>query len=585
MSEVSTPEQNHSGQNHSGSASASVLDVPDSRMSRATGVGVLLLALLAFLYGLGSLHILGNGDEMVYAQITRATAASGHWLPLASDMPDMVNTKPPLLFWQGILSTDWGHQWTLFSLRWPSLIWTFLTALLVGLVAWQATRQNLTASLLAASLYLGFLSTYRYGRPFLTNPPETFWVFLCFFVMLTWRPWSFSSRFIFPTVIGSIAGIALLTKSFAQLLPIGVALAWWHLYECRWNWRTFLFQRAPSLAWTAVLALGIFSLWFVLDPDPVAIWKEFVVSENIGKMSTAHSSYVEAMLWGRTSIWGLCLGWFLNAGLLAFPLLGTMVRAWQHRSEATEEEKFLWILAISFFLVFCIPTQRSGRYLLEVMPAIAVLMVIHWRRLLPQAFLTTLIASGVISTAVAWISLALARETSGDIFGWYHWPILIGSIALPVVALFDRLNWARYAVPSTLCVYLSLSSFAGIFDGPVGRFSPAAIATAANRVVWVPENFRAAAELERMLLPGARVRGYNTALSYTGPENMSAGDLVLLVLPLREAALNEAIGSRIELASRHSREQLFEMAQGRVWKHLFCRQWLLPAPSIEMVPP
>lgn len=580
MSEVSTPEQNHSG-----SVSASVLDVPDSRMSRATGVGVLLLALLTFLYGLGSLHILGNGDEMVYAQITRATAASGHWLPLASDMPDMVNTKPPLLFWQGILSTDWGHQWTLFSLRWPSLIWTFLTALLVGLVAWQATRQNLTASLLAASLYLGFLSTYRYGRPFLTNPPETFWVFLCFFVMLTWRPWSFSSRFIFPTVIGSIAGIALLTKSFAQLLPIGVALAWWHLYECRWNWRTFLFQRAPSLAWTAVLALGIFSLWFVLDPDPVAIWKEFVVSENIGKMSTAHSSYVEAMLWGRTSIWGLCLGWFLNAGLLAFPLLGTMVRAWQHRSEATEEEKFLWILAISFFLVFCIPTQRSGRYLLEVMPAIAVLMVIHWRRLLPQAFLTTLIASGVISTAVAWISLALARETSGDIFGWCHWPILIGSIALPVVALFDRLNWARYAVPSTLCVYLSLSSFAGIFDGPVGRFSPAAIAIAANRVVWVPENFRAAAELERMLLPGARVRGYNTALSHTGPENMSAGDLVLLVLPLREAALNEAIGSRIELASRHSREQLFEMAQGRVWEHLFCRQWLLPAPSIEVVPP
>ena len=88
-----------------------------------------------------------------------------------------------------------------------------------------------------------------------------------------------------------------------------------------------------------------------------------------------------------------------------------------------------------------------------------------------------------------------------------------------------------------------------------------------------------------MLLPGARVRGYNTALSHTGPENMSAGDLVLLILPLREAGLNGAIGSRIELASRHSREQLFEMSQGRVREHLFCRQWLLPAPSIEVVPP
>ena len=571
--------------NHSGSDPASVSDIPDSLMSRATAVAVLLLAFVTFLHGLGSLHIMGNGDEMVYAQITRATAASGHWLPLASEMPDMVNTKPPLLFWQGMLSTDWGRQWTLVSLRWPSLVWTFLAALLAGLVAWQTTRQNLTAGLLAASLYLGFLSTYRYGRPFLTNPPETFWVFLCFFVMLTWRPRSFSSRLLFPTLIGSIAGFALLTKSFAQLLPIGVALTWWHLYECKWNWRTFLFQRVPSLAWTAVLALGIFSLWFVLDTDPVAIWKEFVVGENIGKMSTAESSYVAAMLWGRTSIWGFCMGWFLNAGLLAFPLLGTMIRAWQRRSEATEDEKLLWILAISFFLVFCIPTQRSGRYLLEVMPAIAVLMVIHWRRLLPQAFLTTLIAAGVISTAVAWGSLALARETSGDIFSWWHWPILIGSIALPVVALFDRLHLARYAVPSTLCAYLSLSSFVGIFDGPMGRFSPAVIATAANRVVWVPENFRAAAELERMLLPGARVRGYNTALSHRGPENMAADDLVLLILPLREAAPNGAIGSRIELTSRHSREQIFELAQGRVEEHLFCRQWLLPAQSIERIPP
>ncbi len=571
--------------NHSGSDPASVSDIPDSLMSRATAVAVLLLAFVTFLHGLGSLHIMGNGDEMVYAQITRATAASGHWLPLASEMPDMVNTKPPLLFWQGMLSTDWGRQWTLVSLRWPSLVWTFLAALLAGLVAWQTTRQNLTAGLLAASLYLGFLSTYRYGRPFLTNPPETFWVFLCFFVMLTWRPRSFSSRLLFPTLIGSIAGLALLTKSFAQLLPIGVALTWWHLYECKWNWRTFLFQRVPSLAWTAVLALGIFSLWFVLDTDPVAIWKEFVVGENIGKMSTAESSYVAAMLWGRTSIWGFCMGWFLNAGLLAFPLLGTMIRAWQRRSEATEDEKLLWILAISFFLVFCIPTQRSGRYLLEVMPAIAVLMVIHWRRLLPQAFLTTLIAAGVISTAVAWGSLALARETSGDIFSWWHWPILIGSIALPVVALFDRLHLARYAVPSTLCAYLSLSSFVGIFDGPMGRFSPAVIATAANRVVWVPENFRAAAELERMLLPGARVRGYNTALSHRGPENMAADDLVLLILPLREAAPNGAIGSRIELTSRHSREQIFELAQGRVEEHLFCRQWLLPAQSIERIPP
>ena len=66
--------------------------------SARIGVATLLLAVGTYLHGLGSLHIMSNGDEMIYAQITRATAANGHWLPLRSEMPDMVNTKPPLLF-------------------------------------------------------------------------------------------------------------------------------------------------------------------------------------------------------------------------------------------------------------------------------------------------------------------------------------------------------------------------------------------------------------------------------------------------------------------------------------------------------
>ena len=117
---------------------------------------------------------MSNGDEMIYAQITRATAANGHWLPLRSEMPDMVNTKPPLLFWQGIVSTDWARHWTLVALRWPSVGWTFLTAALTGLIAWRALGRNVAAGLFAAAIYLAFLSTYRYGRPFLTNAPETF---------------------------------------------------------------------------------------------------------------------------------------------------------------------------------------------------------------------------------------------------------------------------------------------------------------------------------------------------------------------------------------------------------------------------
>src|SRR5258707_15557445 len=79
-------------------------------------------------YPLKTQHTPRNGDEFPYAHITRLTASSGHLLPLQSGFEDMRNTKPPLLFWQGIASTGWGRNWTLWHLRYPSVIYTLLTA-------------------------------------------------------------------------------------------------------------------------------------------------------------------------------------------------------------------------------------------------------------------------------------------------------------------------------------------------------------------------------------------------------------------------------------------------------------------------
>jgi len=50
-------------------------------------------------------------------------------------------------------------------------------------------------------------------------------------------------------------------------------------------------------AGSAALALGIFALWFVLDPDPASVWQEFVLAENAGKMSSS-MGYWQAALFG-----------------------------------------------------------------------------------------------------------------------------------------------------------------------------------------------------------------------------------------------------------------------------------------------
>jgi len=539
----------------------------------------LVLGLCTFLHGLDAVSILRNGDEMVYIQITRSIIAGDHWLPLQSDMAAMTNTKPPLLFWQGIISTDWGQDWNLVALRWPSIVWTFSTAIMCGLLGWRLTQRNVFSGILAAMFYLAFFSTYRYGRPYLTNPPETFWVFSCFFTMLWWKPKSFDSRFLFPTIIGVLAGMALLTKSFAQLLPIGFGLAWWHLHLHKWKWGIFLRRSLPGLLWTTIVALGMFSLWFVFDPEPQLIWRNFVMGENVGKMAGGVTAWFQGFFWGGNSVWTLAGSWFVNAGLLAFPLFGVCVECWKHRSKLITEERLLWIWVFAIFIVFCIPAQRSGRYLLEAMPAIAILMATRWHHVGRNAFVISHIAIIAVLLPIGWLSFLLAREVGFDAFSWWHWPLVAASIAFAVISIV-RPRWtAMCAAPASLAVFLSLSSFLSVFNAPLGTFSQQTIDATADHVVWIPENFRSVAENHRFLIPHATIKGFSSQESSPPKDEVQASDLVVIILPLSSPKPFGAIGSRIQMTSRHTARQIWEMATGKVQEHLFCREWIVPITS------
>jgi hypothetical protein len=542
------------------------------------GVLTLLLAAFTYVFGLGSLHIMTNGDEMIYAHITRVTAASGQWLPLASEIPEVVDTKPPFIFWQGILSTARGADWSLWALRWPSLVWTGLTAALVGVVAWRSCGGDRGKGLLAAGIYLAFLGTYRYGRPFLTNPPEIFWLFLAFTILLVFRPWSFDSRFLVPTLLGVFVGLAVFAKSFAILAPTGLALAAWHLAERGWDVRSFAVRSLPGLTWTATVALAIFGLWFLLDPDPGRIWNRFVIGENVAKLRHGAPSYLGSLLWGSKSVWALFAGWFSNAGLLAFPLLGTMIRGWQHRGEASDDERLLWLLCGATFLFYCIPTQRSGRYLLDAMPAVAVLMAIHWRRLLPTAFATTAVGAAAVVGVVAWLSGWLVVETAsvGVSLPWWHWAVLAAGLSVPLTAVVRRAWLPKFAVPSVFLAYLAIASLMTAFDPPAGGFDAGTVEAARGKVVWAPEDFYASCERQRMLLPEATVRGYSIYEEGPRPEQTSAGELAIVLRGVDEPPPAGSIGSRLELGARHTAAEFLEMLAGRVGRHLFRREWLVP---------
>jgi hypothetical protein len=308
-----------------------------------------------------------------------------------------------------------------------------------------------------------------------------------------------------------------------------------------------------------------------------------VVGENLGKMKAGRANYLLALLWGRMSVWGYALSWFLDAGLLAFPLLGPLIRAWQHRREATAIERLLWIWAGVLFLVFLLPTQRSGRYLLEALPGIAVIMALHWHRLLPSAFATTVAGACAVVGLVAWLSVLLVRDLGAEALPWIHWGILLGAAGLVALPLVDRRRLAACALPAVFAAFLTVSSFLTAFDPPRGGYPPEAIAAARGHVVHVPQNFRAAAERNTFLLPGAVIRGYAEQDQEHGPTNVAADDLVVVVRPFRAPAPKNVIASRIELTSRHTPRQLLDMATGRLAENLFCREWLLRGPPGEHI--
>jgi len=540
---------------------------------------ITVLAVFTYFFGLDSQHIPKNGDEYPYTNITRMTAASGALLPLRSSMEHMRNTKPPMLFWQGIASTHRGQRWTLWHLRYPSVIYTLLTASMVLLLAWKLSGQPETG-FLALLTFLAFFTTYRYGRPFLTNAPEVFWLFLPFFAMLYWRPASFRSRFAFPVALGVSLGIGLLYKSFALALPVCLGLAAWYWHFHRNSVTTFLARDAWKVFIVMSISLAIFGLWFVFDPDPHAIWQEFIVGENIGKLDELSGGYLSHLLWGGSSIWSLALSYPLNAGLLAFPVAALFIQAFRRRHSLSDEEKLLWIWVLVLFLVFCLPRQRSGRYLLAAMPALAVLLALNWDRISRKAFVTSIVATAAVVAVMAYASLRLRQYFPGiPLYGAVYWALLAITGIVLVVALLSPACTRTCLNAGILLTFLSLAAFLRPFDGPLGNYSPETQRRVQGKEVWVPYNFNAKYERYRFMLPGARIRGYREEPGLQVAELAERYPLFAVRLPAMESPgrHGKIIGQRLDIRSRQNSREIKEMIFSNALQHAFVREFLIEA--------
>ena len=540
------------------------------RRSILVGWLALLLAVVVYCTGIGSDHLATNGDELLYAQITRLTAENGRLLPLQALDEKARNTKPPLLFWQGIVSTDWARHWSLARLRAPNVLYTLLTAGLLLSIGWHRSR-NPMLGLSAALIFLCFFSTYRYGRVFLTSAPETFWLFLPLALLLLHREPRFPKGIFWPWLWGGMIGVALLYKSFALVIPASVALAIWQLRARQWNLREFLKRDLWLIIIMGAAALLLFGFWFWLDPEPGQVFHDFVLRENAGKFDTWGGNYFFNLIWGQSSIWRIIISYPLNAGLLAPLVVVLFIDAWKRRHHLGHFEVLLWIWILVLAVFYCVPNQRDERYLLPAMPAVALIGGLRIGHLPRWVAATSIAAAGFIMLGLTGLGLLL-QDRIGFSNLYPHWVLipLVCGLGVVTFGLLHRDLTRALLTPAILFVYLGYTLFLLPLDHGPGLFRGEGVEAVSDCEVFVPSNFNAREESYGFLLPDADVKPYD---HWRSPP---ASQFVVISLPLdRPAPAGVILAKRLNMIDRFSGPEISDMLAGNISQHLFHWDWLV----------
>jgi 4-amino-4-deoxy-L-arabinose transferase-like glycosyltransferase len=411
------------------------------------------------------------------------------------------------------------------------------------------------------------------------------------------------------TLMGVTMALGAAYKSFALVAPAAAAV-WcaWLLSAPRLQWPLVL-RTAVGLTWSALLAVGIFSLWLVLDPDPAAVWQEFVLGENAGKMSTTEG-YWHAAFFGVYPMWTQLLAYPANAGLLFFTVLGV---AWVGLTRAFKRQTYTlltpseWILLAwlaVWLIVFTIPSQRSERYVIPAMPALAILMALVWEKIPKLAFWVTLalIAPALVLVArIAWVMGDMQIATFTQVTMTL---IAVCAGFTGATAGFVRKERLREAtLLACLAVYASFSLMVEPLSAPSAGYTSAVQSLMQGKRIAVPNGFTGQYERFHFILPSAKLVPYDAEGRNTGafqPDLPAAERLPYLleqfdaVVWLQDdlsqtepscAPQCKLLGTRWHVKSRHKTGEvtLANLWQPQEW--LFRHEWLVENSTNQSVAP
>lgn len=326
----------------------------DQRGVRAKALSLLLIAFLTFLLGLGR-QAITDSDEGFYAEASREMVETGDWLTPHFNYTDRWQ-KPVLYYWLTSATylitgpTEFGAR-----------LWSALAGVGLVLLAWHASRRMTgdddtawLAGAVTASSY-GYFALARLGLPDL---PLTFFLSLGIWSALEGR-WALA---------GTAAGLGFLMKGpVALVIPGLVLLPIW------WREGTLRTLRVRDLAIAALVCVAIGLPWYVAMTleHGAAYLTSFFLGDNLERFATDRFNGPRPFWFYLPVVIGGMMPW---AGYLLALGVRPMRDVLTRRQRLTRDEWRLLIWAGAPLLFYTLSIGKQPRYILPVLPPLAMLL-------------------------------------------------------------------------------------------------------------------------------------------------------------------------------------------------------------------
>ena len=437
---------------------------------RRSVLTLVLLSCFTFFLGLGRPAI-SDSDEGFYAEAAREMVEAGDWLTPHFNYEDRWQ-KPILYYWLtaatylGAGESEWAARW-----------WSAFSGLGLVLLTWAAAR-TLTgrddAAWLAGAMTATCYGCFAMARLALPDLPLTF--------LITLAIWSaLEQRWI---LAGVAAGLGLLMKGPIALAIPAVVLVpiWWReaafakvaarRAATSQHWpdgplprtvpppRLFTVRRGPLRS--AFVCAAVALPWYIgmTLEHGTAYLQSFLVGDNLERFATDRFNEPRALWFYLPIAVGGMMPWSVYL-LVPFQSAVRVVRR-QRRLTGVEWRLLLW--AAVPLLFFTISIGKQPRYILPVLPPLAILLARSISTRIADANRGPALAAATWGTAALYAAIALLLYRARPLFiNTYPWLTLLGvgliagCAAVPAWVALSK-QWARLPLTATICAGLLLLS-------------------------------------------------------------------------------------------------------------------------------